>query len=130
MRVSSTRRRMRSCSRWFRQLCQRACAFCSKPSFSTAPSGPFGLFAHACVPANEKLVVMKSALRKIANAIRLAPQKLNPGLQAAGEKRAEHSAGGQPANFWKMPKRKQGRKREQEQHVAENSRQLGIDGTA
>ncbi len=77
-RDSSTRRRMRCCSRSSRQACQRAWAFCRIPSLSTFPIGPFGPLAHACAPENENRVVIKSAVTSSATVTRFAPHKLNP----------------------------------------------------
>ena len=73
-RDSSTRRRMRRCSRSSRQACQRAWAFCRIPSFSTFPIGPFGPLAQACAPAKENRVVMKIATTSKAGATRYAPR--------------------------------------------------------
>src|SRR5580693_6382033 len=78
IRVSSTRRRMRSCSRSSLQEFQRAAAFCKIPSFSTAASGPLELLAQACVPAKENRVVMNREVKNSATATTVAPQKLNP----------------------------------------------------
>ncbi len=78
IRVSSTRRRIRSCSRSSRHECQRAAAFCRIPSLSTAPIGPFGPVAQACVPANENLVAINNAVKKAPRRPAVAPQKLNP----------------------------------------------------
>ena len=48
------------------------------PRRSTAPIGPLGLVAQACVPANEKLVVRTKDVKKSATATSSAPQKLKP----------------------------------------------------
>ena len=81
-RLASTLRRMRSCSRRARQSCHFACAFCRMPNFPTAPIGPRGPLAHACVPLNEKLVVRKVAVIKSAIVTITAPHVLKPASSA------------------------------------------------